>query len=192
MQNYRGRGVAIRGYLIPVLCRPDSWSNTSMRFVVGFLTLLASFSAAQTAPSAPPAHPVEDYSGTYSFVREGEFVQVTVEEEGKVTGFVSRFGESDTDRDLVLDHFFKQGKLDDKKLSFSTETVHGTWYEFKGVVERGEGKDVGDEAYYVLKGTLTQNGTDAQKKTTTQSRDVVFKRFPQNLGDTPEDKPKSN
>jgi hypothetical protein len=163
-----------------------------MRFVVGFLLALTSLAAAQTGSSTPPSQAVENYSGTYSFLRDGEFVQVTVEEEGRVTGYVSRLGDSDTDRDAVLDHFFKEGKLDNKKLSFTTVTVHGTSYEFQGTVERGEGKNVGDEAYYVLKGALTVNSTDAQKKATSQLRDVMFKRFPENLGDTPEDKAKKN
>jgi hypothetical protein len=60
------------------------------------------------------------------------------------------------------------------------------WYEFKGSVERGPGKNPGDEAYYVLKGTLTQNNTDADKKTTSKSREVSLKSFPQDLDASPE------
>jgi len=65
--------------------------------------------------------------------------------------------------------------------------VHGVWYDFKGRVERGPGKSPGDEAYYLLKGTLIQNTTDANKKTTAKSRDVAFKSFPKDL-DTPAQK----
>ena len=160
------------------------------RLLVFGVLLLNMFLHAQTAPPAPSASakPAEDYSGTYSFLQDGEFLQVTVEEEGKVTGFVSRFGDTETDRGLFLDHFFKQGKLDDKKLTFTTQTVHGVWYEFNGTIERGDGKKPGDEAYYVLKGTLIQNNVDTQQKTTSKLRDVVFKSFPQDMGDTPEKK----
>jgi len=156
--------------------------------VVGvvFLNLLHAQTAAP--PTMPPAKPTDDYSGTYSFLQDGEFLQVTVEENGRVTGFVSRYGDTETDRGLFLDHFFKKGKLEQKKLSFTTQVVHGVWYEFQGTVERGDGKKVGDEAYYVLKGTLTQNNIDTQQKTTTKVRDVVFKSFPQDMGDTPEKK----
>ena len=56
--------------------------------------------------------------------------------------------------------------------------MHGVWYEFKGTVERGPGKNPGDEAYYLLKGTLTQNTTDANKKTSSKSRDVSFQVVP--------------
>jgi hypothetical protein len=152
------------------------------------LLLSAALLAGQDASQKPtaPAEPSEDYSGMYTFLQEGEFVQVSVEDEGRVTGFVSRYGELESDRGAFLDQFFKEGKLDGKKLSFTTETVHGVWYDFKGTVERGEGKNVGDEAYYMLKGTLTQYTTDANKKSSSKSRQVAFKSFPQDMGATPE------
>jgi len=128
-----------------------------------------------------PATPGADYSGMYSFLRDGEFVQVTVEDQGRVTGFVSRFGESESDRGVFLDHFFKSGKLDGNQLAFTTETVHGLSFEFRGFVERGEGKSRGDEAYYVLKGTLVENTTDEAKKTSSRSREVALKSFPQDM-----------
>ena len=151
------------------------------------IAVLCSLALGQTqAPSSPaPDKPVENYSGMYAFLREGEFVQVTVEEAGRVTGFVSRYGDLDSDRGSFLDQFFKQGKLDGNKLSFTTQTVHGTWYEFTGTIERGEGKNSGDEAYYVLKGTLIQNVIDASKKTTSKSREVSLKSFPQDAGAEP-------
>ena len=162
-----------------------------MKTLAIFLLLLSCAAIAQTVGtgSAATAKPAENYSGMYTFLREGEFVQVTVEDGGKVTGFVSRYGDLDSDRGSFLDQFFKEGKLDGTKLTFTTQTVHGTWFEFKGTVERGDGKDVGDEAFYVLKGTLTENVTDEAKKTTSKSREVSFKSFPQDAGMEP---PKRN
>jgi hypothetical protein len=119
------------------------------------------------------------YSGMYTFLKEGEFVQVTVEDTGHVTGFVSRFGDGESDKGAFLDQFFKSGQLDGNKLSFTTEIVHGVSFDFKGTVERGEGKNPGDEAYFVLRGLLTENTSDANKKVTSHSRDVLFKMFPQ-------------
>jgi hypothetical protein len=133
---------------------------------------------------APAPLPGSEYSGMYSFLRDGEFVQVTVEDQGRVTGFVSRYGDLESDRGAFLDHFFKQGKLEGNKLSFATETVHDVWFEFRGSVERGEGKKSGDEAYYVLKGTLTENSTDGAKKTSPHSREVALKSFPQDVNPT--------
>jgi hypothetical protein len=114
----------------------------------------------------------------YSFLKEGEFVQVTVEDAGRVTGFISRYGDLDSDKGAFLDQFFKTGKLEGTTLTYTTTVVHGLSYEFKGNIERGEGKKPGDEAYYVLKGTLTEHLTDANQKTSTRSREVLFKSFP--------------
>jgi hypothetical protein len=125
---------------------------------------------------------VQRYSGMYAFLQEGEFVQVTIENQGKVTGFVSRYGDGESDKGAFLDLFFKSGTLEGSKLSFTTETVHAISFEFKGTVERGEGKNPGDEAYYVLKGTLTENSGDASKKISSRSREVIFKMFPQDMG----------
>jgi len=124
-------------------------------------------------------------SGMYQFLKEGEFVQVTVEDEGRVTGFISRYGNGDSDKGAFLDQFFKTGKLDGKKLTFTTDIVHGVEFDFTGTVERGEGKNPGDEAYYVLKGSLTEKVSDVNKKVTAHSRDVSFKMFPQEAGATP-------
>lgn len=139
-------------------------------------------------PGPTAASPSADYSGMYSFLREGEFVQVTVEDKGRVTGFVSRYGASESDRGDFLDHFFKSGKLDDNQLTFTTEIVHGVSFEFKGTIERGEGKNPGDEAYYVLKGTLVENTMDESKKTSSRPRAVALKSFPQDMAPAPAEK----
>jgi len=149
--------------------------------LICFVALALILAAAQENKAPAPAQPGAEYSGMYNFLREGEFVQITVEDQGHVTGFVSRFGESESDRGAFLDHFFKQGKLDGNKLAFTTQTVHGIWFEFRGTVERGEGKKTGDEAYYLLKGTLIENATDEAKKTTSRSREVALKSFPQDV-----------
>jgi hypothetical protein len=125
--------------------------------------------------------PGRAYSGMYTFLKEGEFVQVSVEEDGRVTGFISRFEDEGSDQGAFVDQFFKTAKLDDNKLSFSSKVVHGVWFEFRGTVERGDGKNPGDEAYYVLKGTLIQNSTDADNKVNSRSREVEFKMFPHDV-----------
>jgi hypothetical protein len=111
------------------------------------------------------------------FLRDGEFVQITVEDEGRVTGFVSRYGDSESDRGVFLNQFFKEGKLDGTQLSFVTQVVHGVWFEFKGRVARGPGKTLQDEAYYILEGTLLESRS-IDKKVSSTSRQVTFKSFP--------------
>jgi hypothetical protein len=129
-------------------------------------------------PAAARDSPGREYSGMYSFLKDGEFVQISVEDQGRMTGFVSRYRDEESEKAEFLDQYFRSGKLDGDKVSFTTETVRGVWFEFKGTVERGEGKNPGDEAYYVLKGTLAENTSDAEKKMTTRASDVAFKMFP--------------
>lgn len=157
--------------------------RTSLLAFVTF-SLMATLLASQSSPPVS-AKPLDDYSGMYTFLEEGEFVQITVEDQGRLTGFVSRYGDLPSDRGAFLDQFFKQGKLEGNSLAFTTETVHGTWYDFTGKAERGVGKNPGDESYYVLKGTLVRYSTDENKKVTSKSRSVVFKQFPQDAGTDP-------
>jgi hypothetical protein len=169
-------------------------SNTGMKKRAKTLLVVLWLSSAllvaqPPAPDKAAAKPADDYSGMYSFLRDGEFVQISIDDTGAVTGFVSRYGEQESDRGTFLNQFFKDAKLDGAKLSFTTETVHGTWYEFKGTVERGEGKNPGDEAYYVLKGTLQQFNSDADKKVSSKAREVVWKAFPKDLGAEPTPQP---
>ena len=146
-----------------------------MRSLFGLFLLIASAAAQSASPST------DDYSGMYTFLREGEFIQVTVEE-GKVSGFISRFGDSDTDKNEFLDQFFESGKLDFSHLTFTTKNVHGTWFTFDGTVGRGAGKKPEEEGYYVIRGTLNRFRSDTDKKNTTQdSRRVEFKSFPRDV-----------
>lgn len=163
--------------------------------VILAISLAPMFALAQQKPSeqaqqsqagAQPTE-AEDISGMYTFLREGEFVQVTVEDGDRVSGFVSRYGDSDSDKGTFLDQFFSKAALKDKHLSFTTKPTHGVWFEFDGTVEREPGKTPHNEGYRVLRGTLTQSSEDLNKKTSSKSRQVEFKSFPQDLEeDTPQ------
>jgi len=134
---------------------------------------------ATTPVQTPKADSSRDViSGMYSFLREGEFVQITVEE-GKLSGFVSRFGERDSDRDAFLDQFFSNASLQGDNLSFTTKAVHGTWFEFSGVVSRGDAKTPDKEGYWIIRGTLKQYDEDERKQVSSKSRQVTFKSFSQ-------------
>jgi hypothetical protein len=129
----------------------------------------------------------DEISGMYTFLREGEFVQITVEE-GKLSGFVSRYGDRDSDRDAFLDQFFSKASLEGRKINFNTKPVHGTWFEFAGEVSRGEAKSTDKEGYWVLRGTLKKYSEDENKNVSADSRQVTFKSFPKDLVDEPRPK----
>lgn len=158
----------------------------SLNLLVLFL-LLSVVAIAQQQPTNPPqpadqaaASAADDISGMYSFLKEGEFVQVTVQD-NVVTGFVSRYGETESDKDAFLDQFFDKAALKDNHLTFTTKKIHGVWFDFDGTVERGPGKTPHDEGYRVLRGTLTHNSEDASGKPVAKSRQIEMKSFPQDL-----------
>jgi hypothetical protein len=161
------------------LVQPKLKQKKQVRTLAVVFLLMALAGAQKASPPAAPASSTEDYSGMYTFLREGEFIQVTVEEAGHVTGFISRYGDSESDQGAFLDQFFKAGKLEGHNLSFTTQTVHETWFEFKGTVDRGPAKTRAQEGYFVLKGTLTEYVTDLTKKVSAKTREVEFKLFPE-------------
>src|SRR3954467_3765284 len=105
-------------------CEPRSMRRAKYGLILSLFVGLASIvSSAQAKPAAPVASAQADdnISGMYSFEREGEFVQITVEVRSPnadktkplaVTGFISRFGDTESDRGAFLDHFISKGTLD--------------------------------------------------------------------------------
>src|SRR5690348_12559463 len=130
--------------------------------------------------SAKASAPAEDISGMYSFLREGEFVQINVEENG-ISGYISRQGDLDSDRGVFLDQFFDKASIEGHDVFFNTKPLHGVTFQFKGRFERGPAKSRAEEGYYVLRGTLTELITSGDKKTTSRSRQVAFKLLGQLL-----------
>ena len=140
--------------------------------VLMFAPAVIAFAQAAAAPAA-----FSDISGMYSFLRDGEFVQLTVEE-GQLSGFVSRFGDSDSDKGEFIDHFFEKASLQGDHVSFKTKTVHAVWYEFDGSIATTPGKQKGEEGYRVLRGKLMLHQTDALGKEQVSERTVELKSFP--------------
>jgi len=119
----------------------------------------------------------DDISGAYTFLREGEVLQLTVED-GKLSGYISRFGDSDSDKDQFIDQFFDKTSLEGIRLSFNTKTVHGVRYDFNGVITTVTGKKPNDEGYRVIRGKLIKHTLDAKGTDKAVQRQVEFKSFP--------------
>jgi hypothetical protein len=137
--------------------------------------LLSSSAVIFAQASTPPVS--SDLSGMFTFLREGEFVQLTVED-GQLSGFVSRFGDSDTDKGEFIDQFFEKASIQGEHLTFKTKTVHAVWYEFDGTLTTVAAKQKGDEGYRVLRGKLTMHTADAKGADHASERTVEFKSFP--------------
>jgi hypothetical protein len=122
--------------------------------------------------------PAEDISGMYSFLNEGEFVQINLDKSG-ASGYISRMGDLESDRGTFLDQFFSKASVQGHDVSFTTREIHGVWFEFKGRFDRGPAKTKSNDGYYVLRGTLKEFTTDVNKNTTSRSREVEFKLLAQ-------------
>lgn len=138
-------------------------------------------SSPKPQPAAPAAANTQDYSGMYTFLKDGEFLQLSVEDDGSVTGFISRYGDEASDSGAFLNQFFKKATLDEQKLAFTTQTVHGVWFEFTGKVQYVAGKNPTDEGSRIIHGTLTEYVTGTGNKQTSKVRDVTFKSFPSDV-----------
>ena len=149
------------------------WLASAVMFAGLTLSLLsvAPRAGAQTAASA------NDPSGMYTFLKEGEFVQLNLED-GKLSGFVSRFGDTDSDKGEFIDQFFDRASLEGSHLSFKTKTVHALWYDFDGTLSVEPGKKVGDEGYRVIRGKLTLHASDAKGSDQASEKTVELKSFP--------------
>ncbi len=120
----------------------------------------------------------QDVTGLYSFVKSGDTVQVNVQPDGSVSGYVSRVADGDSDRGQLLDLMFAKATLKNGHLEFTTKKVHGMWFEFKGRAERGSGKTKDEEGYMVIRGTLTTVREDVSGHSTPLASEVEFKSFP--------------
>lgn len=138
----------------------------------------ASSRGARSSSKASSA--VSDPSGMYSFLKEGEFVQLNIED-GQLTGYISRFGDSDSDKGEFIDQFLDKASYQADRLTFSTKVVHGVWYEFKGTLNISPDKTPGKEGYRVIKGTLTLHVTDTDYGEKASQRQVEFKSFPDDV-----------
>lgn len=156
-----------------------AFSCTILAFLA-LVSVVASEAQKTNKDKTPPAEPpsvnaaAEDISGMYGFLKEGEFVQINLDESG-VSGYISREGDMDSDRGQFLDQFFSKASIHGHDVSFVTKPVHGVWFEFKGRFDRGPGKTKAEDSYYVLHGTLTEFRSDPANKTTAHSREVEFR-----------------
>jgi len=133
--------------------------------------------------------------GLFRYVRfpaRRGIVQLTVEDQGLVTGLISRYGNSAGDKREFLDQFFQAGQDRRQEIDIHYENPARSLVQLDGIVERGDGQNVGDEGYYVLKGSSRSTSPTPNKKTTTKSQQVAFKSFPKDGLYTRKVKPKLN
>ncbi len=152
---------------------------------ISALSLLLFSSAFAQSPAPPPqAQVTADITGLYSFVHEGEFVQIEVAD-GRVTGLVSRFKGEDLEKSDFVDQYFDQAKLEGANLTFRTKAFEGVVFEFTGTVERGPAKTPSDEGYWNIRGTLLERHSTPDGKVSEKRHELTLKSFPQDAEPNP-------
>ena len=133
------------------------------------------------ASSPQPSTLPVDVSGMYAFLKEGEYLQLSIGN-GEVEGVISIYGESKSDKGEFEDLLFDTTRVSGDTLQFTTKHVHGTWFEFNGTIVRGNGKKRDDEGYYLMKGTLIRNTPGTDGKVQSMQREVSLRSLPESFG----------
>jgi hypothetical protein len=80
----------------------------------------------------------------------------------RLSGFITRLGDRESDEGTPLTFFFATGRLSGQRLSFTTRQVHGTWFSFDGTIVRGTAQSRNQQGYYMLEGQLVMHDADTQ------------------------------
>jgi len=139
--------------------------------------LLLALTASLVSSECAARSVADDYTGLYSFFRDNEAIQLNIQD-GKLGGWVSSYGFLDSDKDTVIDRFFKQAELKGDQIHFVTQNIHGCWVEFTGRVERGSVPTRVKPGYYQLVGTVTEYVSDAENHISARQRQGLFKSMP--------------
>jgi hypothetical protein len=123
------------------------------------------------AATAKPPKPHElstlppEASGEYLLDEEGSVIQITLDA-GRLSGYVTKMGDDQSDRGTPLTFFFDQADARGDSLSFTTKKVHGIWFSFEGTIVRGDVRlSEAENGYFRLKGGWTTHN-DARNSQT--------------------------
>ncbi len=113
----------------------------------------------------------EEASGEYQLGESGEIIEIILQA-GQLDGYISRNGDTESDRGTPLTFFFDRTSVSARRLNFTTWQVHGIWFSFEGTIVRGPGRSREEESFYLLEGELV--GHDTVERTE-QRRSVSLK-----------------
>ncbi len=91
-------------------------------------------------------------SGEYQ-LSANETVDVELQPD-RLSGFITRFGDRQSDQGVPLTFFFATSHLAGERMSFTTRKVHGVWFSFDGTIARGTARSRDQQGYYLLEGKL--------------------------------------
>ena len=76
-------------------------------------------------------------------------MQVTIQDD-RLTGYITKM-----EGDAALTLFFDRSSLEGSRIGFTTSTVHGYRFEFKGMIVRGKVQSQMQSGFYEMEGELT-------------------------------------
>ncbi len=123
---------------------------------------------------------IDDITGKYEFLGPHETLGI-LEDAGKLKGYIDVF-QGEEESDDVLSYQITLGWRKNGRIEIKTATIHQKYYRFKGMVERGKGREEGDSDYLRLVGEVeivTIQGDSGEEST--QKTQVVLKSLGQSM-----------
>jgi hypothetical protein len=111
--------------------------------------------------------------GEYPWNKAGDTMELYFEN-GRLNGYMSESADPNNQHAAPLTYDFATTHADGSAVEFTTRVIHTVWYSFEGHLERGLVGSPMLPGYYLLDGTLTQHGGDADG----YQRVVSLKREP--------------
>ena len=115
-------------------------------------------------------------SGEYA-LGTGEAVNVELQPD-RLSGFITRFGDRESDEGTPLTFFFATSRLSGQQLAFTTRQIHGVWFSFDGTIVRGNARSRDQQGYYLLEGRLVLHDAGAQTQQTRMVSLPMARQYP--------------
>jgi hypothetical protein len=95
---------------------------------------------------------IDDMTAKYHFISTDDTLAI-LDEEGRLKGYIE-VAQPEEESDDVLSYDIVEGSRDKTHVKFRTNRIHGKFYRFSGMVERGKGHEEKDPDYFRLSGDL--------------------------------------
>jgi hypothetical protein len=100
-------------------------------------------------------------AGAYALSPDpAEIIEMILNGDGntvRLQGYLTRMGDGTSDRGAPLTYFFARTTVSPSQLTFITRQVHGVWWSFAGMIDRGSAQSNAQKGYYFLSGMLTEH-----------------------------------
>jgi hypothetical protein len=125
--------------------------------------------------TAPVTIPTEAW-GHYTFGHELDLLEIDLEPNRGVTGYITLLGGKGPDKNAPLAFFFTRTRVGGDNVYFLTQQIHRVSYEFNGTLRQSPPKDHTLDVDYSLVGTLTVHHYSESGADQKQSKTVTFKK----------------